>query len=316
MNQPPILLHQNGPADEDPFPPLPLDEWRDTKETLHRLAQMVGKIRLTSTPFQNHWWHAPLYVSTSGLRTGPMLSGDITFEIDLDFVDHYIIISTSRGVAEEIPLVHGVSIADYYIMLLDRLGELGISVNILARPYDLADTTSFENDSLHTAWDGRYVRRFWRILVQADMIFKAFAGRYTGKSSPVHLFWHSLDLAVTRFSGRLAPVREGADPVTREAYSHEVVSFGFWAGDDNIQAPAFYSYTAPEPAGLAIQPLSPEPAFWNVTNGNAMALLMYDDLRQMDDPWAALLDFLESTYQAGATLAGWDIDALRSNSPY
>lgn len=310
------MAHQNGSSIDSIFPPLPLDEWEDTKETLHRLAQIIGKIRLTYTPFQNHWWHAPLYVSTSGLRTSPIPYGDMTFEIDLDFIDHYIIISTSNGVAEEIPLVHGISISDIYIMLLDRLRELGINVQINAWPYDLADTTPFEDDSTHASYDGRYVQRFWRILVQADQVFKAFSGRFNGKTSPVHLYWHSFDLAVTRFSGKLAPVREGADPVTREAYSHEVISFGFWAGDANVRSPAFYSYTAPEPAGLADQPLSPEPAFWNVTNGSSMALLMYDDLRQMEDPWSALLDFLESAYQAGASLAGWDIDAFRSNSPY
>lgn len=310
------MLQDNGFNLEGTFPPLPLDEWEDTKETLHRLVQIVGKIRLTCMPFQNHWWHAPLYVSSTGLRTGPMLYGDMTFEIDFDFIDHYIIISTSHGLAEEIPLVHGISVADVYIMLLDRLGELGISVDIHARPYDLADSTPFIEDSRHASYDGRYVRRFWQILVQADMVFKAFAGRFTGKASPVHLFWHSFDLAYSRFSGKPAPPREGADPVTREAYSHEVISFGFWAGDANIRAPAFYSYTAPEPAGLAEQPLAPEAAFWNVTDGGAMALLMYDDLRQMEDPWMALLDFLESAYRAGANLAGWDTEALQSNSPY
>ena len=310
------MLQDNGFDLEGTFPPLPLDEWEDTKDTLHRLVQIVGKIRLAHTPFQNHWWHATLYVSTSGLRTGPMLNGDMTFDIEFDFIDHYIIVSTSKGMAEEIPLVHGISVADVYIMLLDRLGELGITTNILARPYDLADSTPFEEDSRHASYDGRYVRRSWQILVQTGMVFKAFAGRFNGKSSPVHLFWHSFDLAVTRFSGRPAPPREGADPATREAYSHEVISFGFWAGDANLRAPAFYSYTAPEPAGLAEQPLAPEAAFWNVTNGSSMALLMYDDLRQMDDPWSALLDFLESAYQAGASLAGWDIAALRSNSPY
>ena len=310
------MPHNNGSEIDEVFPPLPLDEWESTKETLHRFIQIVGKVRLACTPFQNHWWHAPLYVSTVGLRTGPILYEELTFEIEFDFVDHHVIVSTSTGLAEDFPLVDGLSVSDFYHVLLDRLAELGIYVSILARPYDLTDATPFEDDSHHAEYDQEYVRRFWQILVQADQVFKAFAGRFTGKSSPVHLFWHSFDLAVTRFSGRLAPVREGADLVTQEAYSHEVVSFGFWPGNANLRAPAFYSYTAPEPARLANQPLEPEAAYWNVTNGSAMALLMYDDLRQMDDPWAALLDFLESAYRAGASLAGWDIDALTSNSPY
>lgn len=310
------MLHHNGSEIDDIFPPLPLDEWEQTRNTLHRYLQIVGKIRLTCMPFQNHWWHVPLYVSTVGLRTGPILYQDITFEIEFDFVDHFVIISTSNGQAEEFPLVDGLSVSGFYHVLFDLLADLDINVSILTQPYALTDSTPFEDDDVHAAYDPEYVRRFWQILVQADQVFKAFAGRFTGKSSPVHLFWHSMDLAVTRFSGKLAPVREGADLVTEEAYSHEVVSFGFWAGDANLRAPAFYSYTAPEPEGLADQVLEPEAAYWKVTNGSSMALLMYDDLRQMDDPWAALLDFLESAYQAGARLAGWDIDDLTSNSPY
>jgi hypothetical protein len=309
------LLNENGPEIDDVFPPLPLGEWEKTKNTLHRYAQIVGKVRLSCAPFQNHWWHVPLYVSTVGLRTGPMPHGDLTFEIEFDFVDHHVIITTSEGLAEDFPLVDRLSVSDFYHVLFDQLSELGIEVSILARSYDLGDSEPFESDTLNASYDREYVSRFWHILVQADQIFKTFAGRFSGKSSPVHLFWHSFNLAVTRFSGRIAPEREGEDLVTREAYSHEVVSFGFWAGDANLRAPAFYSYTAPEPAGLAEQPLQPDAAFWNVTNGSSMALLMYDDMRELGDPRQALLDFLESAYQAGAALAEWDVEGLRSNAP-
>lgn len=296
------------------FPELPLEAWEETKETLHRYTQIVGKIRLASAPFQNHWWHVTLYVSTVGLRTGPMPYEDITFEIEFDFVDHFLIVSTSLGIATEFPLTDGLSVADFYRQLNEALDELGIYVDINVKPYALPDTQMLDANTTHASYDPEFVWRFWQILVQADKVFKEFAGHFCGKSSPVHLFWHSLDLAVTRFSGRLAPKRDGADPVTREGYSHELISFGFWAGDANIRAPAFYSYTAPEPPGLADQPLQPDAAYWNVTNGSSMALLMYDEMRRMEDPRQALLDFLESAYRAGANLAEWDIAALRSSA--
>lgn len=297
------------------FPELPLEAWEETKETLHRYAQIVGKIRLESAPFQNHWWHVPLYVSTVGLKTGPMPYGDITFEIEFDFKHHRLVITTSSAQIAEFPLEDGLSVAAFYRQINEALARLGITVDIVARPYDLAVAEPFETDTIHAAYDPEYVGRFCHILVQVDRIFKTFAGRFCGKSSPVHLYWHSFDLAVTRFSGQLAPEREGADPVTQEGYSHELISFGFWAGDANIRAPAFYSYTSPEPPGLADQPLEPDAAYWNVTNGSSMALLMYDDMRKLDDPRQAVLDFLENAYQAGASLANWDIAALRSNAP-
>lgn len=301
--------------DEERFPPLPLDEWEETKNTLHRFAQIVGKIRLRSAPFQNHWWHVPLYVSTTGLRTGPMPHGNDTFEIELDFVDHFLIVSSSIGEAQEFALEDGLTVADFYRQTFECLQDLGIAVDIYGKPFDLAITEPFATDTIHAFYDPEYVHRYWKILTQVDGVLKEFAGRFSGKSSPVHLYWHSFDLAVTRFSGRRAPDRAEADPVTREAYSHEVVSFGFWAGDANLRAPAFYSYTAPEPAGLSEQSLQPDTAFWKVTNGSSMALLMYDDMRQMENPRKALLQFLESSYQAGAKLAGWDVDALKSNAP-
>ncbi len=300
--------------EEEIFPPLPLEEWEETRNTLHRFVQILGKIRLGSAPFQNHWWHVPLYVSTTGLRTGPMPYQGSTFEIDLDFIDHYLIVTSSIGAAVDFPLEDGLTVADFYGQTFESLAELGVHVEIYAKPYLLAEPEPFASDTMHASYDAEYVSRYWRILTQVDEIFKQFAGRFSGKSSPVHLFWHSLDLAVTRFSGRRAPERPEAHRVDREAYSHELVSFGFWPGDANTRAPAFYSYAAPEPPGLASQPLQPEAAFWSTSYGGSMALLMYDDLRQMESPREALLDFLEGAYQTEARLAGWDIDAFRSNA--
>lgn len=293
----------------EPFPPLPLEAWEPTKETLHRFAQIVGKVRLASAPPRNHWWHVPMYVTTRGLTTGPMPHGDRTFAIDFDFVDHRLVVTTSDGGLERFPLA-GMSVAQFYDALFERLAALGIEVAIDPRPYELADGVPFPTDTTHAAYDREYVGRFWRILTEIDAVFQEFSGRFGGKSSPVHLFWHSFDLALTRFSGRRAPELPGADRVTREAYSHEVISFGFWAGDPRVRAPAFYSYTAPEPPGLTDQPLRPPSAAWNTTERGTLALLMYDDLRREASPRAALLDFLESAYQAGAKTAQWDQQAL------
>ena len=292
------------------FPPLPLEEWEDTKEALHRYAQIVGKVRLEYSPFRNHWWHAPLYVTTRGLATGPIPYGNMTFEISFDLLDNKLVLSTSEGgnfsfAMDDIP------VAEFYRRLFGGLAALGIDASINTRPFDLGDAYTLEENTFHCVCDREYVRRYWRVLVQVDRTFKEFAGRFNGKTSPVQLYWHGFDLAVTRFSGRRAPEREGADRVTREAYSHEVISFGFWPGDKNVREPAFYSYTAPEPEGLTEQPLSPEGAFWAPEGG--MALLMYDDLRKMDSPRSALLEFLESAYEAGAKTAGWDIEEFRAD---
>ncbi len=291
------------------FPPLPLEGWEDTKQTLHRFGQIVGKIRLAAMPHMNHWWHVPFYVTTRGLTGNPMPHREMTFAIDFDFIDHKLVITTSTGQVESFPL-EGLSVAQFYERVFSRLSQLGINVTILAKPYALKPAEPFATDTLHASYDKEYVNRYWRILVQVDQVLKEFSGRFTGKTSPVHLFWHGFDLAVTRFSGRRAPNRAGADHVTREAYSHEVISFGFWAGDENMRAPAFYSYTSPEPPGLADSSLQPSQAYWADVGGSHMALLMYDDLRKMDAPKAALLDFLESAYRAGSSVAGWDIDAL------
>jgi hypothetical protein len=303
----------HGSSAPSAFPPLPLEKWEETKETLHRFVQIVGKIRLRSSPYRNHWWHVPLYISSRGLTTGPMPHRDMTFEVSFDFVAHELGIFTSAGGRMSFALQEGLSVADFYANLFAGLGALDIEVVIDTKPYDLAGET-LDADTAHASYDKEYVNRFWNILVQIDSVFEEFSGRFVGKTSPVHLFWHSFDLAVTRFSGRRAPEREGADSVTREAYSHEVISFGFWTGDENVRAPAFYSYAAPEPEGLSEQPLRPEQAFWATQGGSSMALLPYEDLRKADSTKVALLEFLESAYQAGARAARWDVEAFRAGA--
>ena len=249
---------------ESMFPPLPLADWQETKNTLHLYLQIVGKIRLALFPHLNHWWHVPLYVSSRGLTTQAIPYGYGNFEIAFDFIEHRLMITTSNGTRRQFSLQDGLSVSEFYQTLFAQLAALGIQVKIRAVPYKISSQEPFETDTQHAAYDKEYIERFWRILAGVDTIFETFRGRFIGKSTPVHVFWHSLDLALTRFSGRLAPVREGAGLVDREAYSHEVISFGFWAGDDNVPAPAFYSYTAPEPEGLTAEPLRPEAAYWEI----------------------------------------------------
>jgi hypothetical protein len=286
------------------FPPLHLDKWSDTKNTLHLFVQIIGKIRLKLCPHQNHWWHAALYISPRGLTTRSIPYEFKNFEIELDLLDHKAIITTDED-TRSFPLYDGLTVAEFYKILFTNLNELGIKVKIKAVPYDIFSKEPFETDTIHSAYDKEYIERFCRILIALNGIFEEFRGRFNGKSTPVHVFWHSFDLALTRFSGRTAPVREGTGKVDREAYSHEVISFGFWAGDNNIPAPAFYSYTFPEPESLTKESLEPEAAYWGSLRGGAIALLMYDDVRKSDSPDKVILDFLESAYRAGIKSAGW-----------
>jgi hypothetical protein len=296
------------------LPALPLGDWEETRKTLHLWAQIVGKVRLASTSPRNHWWHVPLYVDVRGLTTRRMHGkGGVSFEIDFDFVDHRLVISTNRGEVDGFELVDGLSVADFDDTLHARLAELGIDVSIRETPFGLSTTTPFTADRAHASYDRDAVERFWHILEWTDEVFEEFAGWYCGKTSPVHLFWHSFDLAFTRFGGRRAPVQPDADPVTRETYSHELVSFGFWAGDENVREPAYYSYTAPEPAGLREHALRPEEAFWSDQQNGSLALLHYGAVRAARNPKAALLAFLQSAYQAGSGAAGWDQSALESS---
>jgi len=293
------------------FPAMPLDEWRPTKNTLHLYLQIVGKIRLAVHPRVNHWWHVPLYVSPLGLTTRSIPFAGGNFEIEFNFKNHQLEIRTSGGGSEDFALYDGLTVADFYSSVFANLAKLGIEPKIWARPYEAPSTTPFAEDRDNKSYDKKYIERFHQILVAVDDIFEEFRGRFTGKSTPVHLFWHSFDLALTRFSGRLAPPMPEANMVTREAYSHEVISFGFWFGDDkpdSVAAPAFYSYTAPKPDGLGKEPLQPEKAFWTPDGG--MALLMYDDIRELPNARGAILDFLESAYQGGGNRADWDINAL------
>jgi Family of unknown function (DUF5996) len=295
------------------LPELPLEAWEPTKTTLHLCTQIVGKIKLATTPPRNHWWHAPLYLDVRGLTTRRLHHGQVGFQIDFDFVDHRLVARTNRGQQGSFRLHDGLSVASFDRHLHQLLDQLGADVPIREDPYGVPMTTPFPNDSEHAAYDPEYVRRFWQVLDWVDTVLEEFSGWYCGKQSPVHLFWHSLDLAVTRFSGRRAPARDGADPVTREAYSHEVISFGFWAGDDTMGEPSFYSYTAPEPPGLTDQPLHPAEAAWRQVRGGSMALLPYEAVRDAHDPRLTLLGFLQSAYDAGVRTAGWDHQELTSS---
>jgi Family of unknown function (DUF5996) len=289
------------------WPSLPLEEWKDTYATLHMWTQIVGKIRLVQSPLVNHWWQVPLYVSARGLTTSTIPYKERTFEIEFDFIDHQLLIRTSDGRMKALALAPR-SVANFYQELMATLRSLEIEVKIRAKPDEVPDPIPFAEDETHSAYDAEYANRFWRILVQADRIFEEFRSRFIGKCSPVHFFWGSFDLAVTRFSGRRAPEREGADSITREAYSHEVISHGFWPGSGNIQQAAFYSYTAPEPSGLPQEKILPTSAFYNPETGGF--ILPYDDVRQADSPDETLMDFLQSTYEAGANLAKWDRASL------
>lgn len=296
-------------VDTEAWPSLPLGEWQETLATLHMYTQVVGKIRLAQTPLVNHWWNVPLYVTARGLTTSAMPCGTRSFEIDFDFIDHRLIITCSDGATRIIDLIPR-AVADFYREVMTALDELGISVKIWTTPVEIPNPIPFEQDREHASYDAEYANRFWRVLVQAVKVFEEFRARFIGKVSPVHFFWGSFDLAVTRFSGRRAPARDGADLITREAYSHEVISHGFWPGSVGgaIQTPAFYSYTAPEPAGLSLEPVRPAQAFYSKEMSEF--ILLYDDARQASAPEAALMEFLQSTYEAGARLANWDRASL------
>ncbi len=295
------------------LPELRLADWEETKGTLHLWLQIVGKVRLAATAPRNHWWHVTLYVDVRGLTTGAMHANGIDFEIRFDFVDHSVVIATNDGRVETFELVDGLSVAEFDETLHSLLRRLGVDVAIREAPYRLPVTTPFPEDRLHASYDRDAVARFWRILSWTGSVLEEFAGWYCGKTSPVHLFWHGLDLAVTRFSGRRAPVSEGAGPVDREAYSHEVISFGFWLGDEKVREPTYYSYTSPEPPGLRQRPLVPAEAHWVDLGRSSQARLAYEVVRTASDPRGTLLAFLESAYEAGADAAGWDRTDLASS---
>lgn len=289
------------------LPDLPLAQWQPTRTTLHLLTQIVGKVRLALQPRQHHWWHATLYVTPRGLSTGAVPHPGGLLEIELDLLAHRLQLRTSGGDESRFPLA-GQTIAGCYRRLLAELAARGIQAGVRPQPYDpdrVGRDVPFAEDTAPAPYDPDFADRFRRVLVAIEPVFQAFRGRFLGKCSPVHFFWHSFDLAVTRFSGRPAAVAADADPVSREAYSHEVISAGFWPGDDNVPEPAFYAYAAPEPAGLAAAQLQPPAARWQDNGGSHLALYRYADFRRATDPPAALLQFLQSSYDAGAEAAGW-----------
>ena len=293
----------------DSWPHLPFDLWSDTCATLHRWTQVVGKIRLAKAPMLNHWWQVPLYVTCRGLTTSPIPDEGRAFQIDFDFIDHRLRIDASDGRSESFALAP-CTVADFYTEVMGKLRGLGVDVRIWTLPVEIPDPIPFEQDREHAAYEPEHAHRFWRILLKADQLLAAFRSRFIGKSSPVHFFWGSFDLAVTRFSGRLAPPHPGAphtaDRVSREAYSHEVSSCGFWPGNGGFGQPAFYSYAYPPPAGFA--DASVHPGAYN--EGLGEFILPYHEVQQASVPDDAVLDFLQSTYEAAANLGRWDRTGL------
>jgi Family of unknown function (DUF5996) len=290
------------------WPALPLAEWKDTYATLHMWTQIVGKIRLELSPDINHYWGTALYVTARGLTTSPIPYPKGVFEINFDFVAQVLEITTSLGETRTFRL-RPRTVAEFYFELLAALSSLGIEVKVWAMPVEVPRPVRFNLDEAHKSYDAEYAHRFWQILTSVDVVLREFRARFIGKASPVHFFWGSFDLAVTRFSGRRAPVRPEADAITKEAYSHEVISHGFWPGDGEIiKDAAFYAYAAPEPEGFKTRRVLPAKAFYSGEKNEFF--LMYEEVRLADSPEQALLDFCQSTYEAGATLGNWDRGSL------
>lgn len=299
-------------AHRESWPPLPLAEWQDTYAVLHRWMQIVGKVRLAQAPMLNHWWQVPLYLTARGLTTSPIPHADLSFEISFDFIDHQLWIQTSDGASRSLALAPR-SVADFYAEFMAALAALGLKIKIWTMPVEIQDPIPFEQDRQHRVYVPEHAQRFWRILKQADRVLQQFRGGFLGKCSPVHFFWGSFDLAVTRFSGRPAPSHPGGIPhlpdwVTRLAYSHEVSSCGFWPGGGPILEPVFYAYAYPEPKEYKNYSVRPKAAFYH--NDMREFLLPYTALRQAENPDSMLLDFVHSTYEAAADCGGWDRRAL------
>lgn len=301
----------------DVWPPLPLAEWADTYATLHMMTQVVGKIRLACAPMVNHWWQVPLYVTARGLSTSAMPHGDRTFQLDFDFLDHALRVAVSDGGQRSVDLRPG-PIAQFYGEVMDTLRALGVPVRIWPRPVEVEHPIPFDQDVQHTAYEPEHAHRCWQVLRQVDRALAEFRSGFVGKCSPVHFFWGSFDLAVTRFSGRRAPEHPGgipnlADRVAREAYSRECSSCGFWPGSGAVQEPAFYAYIYPEPAGYREHPVRPAEAYYS----EAMRehILPYEAVRRSPDPDRTLQEFFQSTYEAGAELAHWHRAELEQDVP-
>jgi hypothetical protein len=305
----------NGASNQ--WPPLPFAEWKDTAITLHMWTQIVGKIRLVLSPWTNHSWHVTLYVTSRGLTTSPIPYGSYTFEILFDFIDHQLLIDKSDGARRTIPLKPQ-SVAEFYRNVMKTLSDLELPVTINTMPNEIENPIPFDQDEEHRSYDSEYANRFWRVLVQSDRVFKEFRSRFCGKCSPVHFFWGSFDLAVTRFSGRPAPPHPGGvphlpDEITREAYSQEVSSLGFWPGNAAAPTPLFYSYAYPEPPGFAQAKIRPDAAFYEAKLREF--ILPYDAVRSAKKPDEVLLEFAQSAYDAASKLGKWDRDALEEKKP-
>ncbi len=290
-------------AAQEDWPELPLAAWQDTYATLHMWSQIVGKVRLALSPRINHWWEVPLYVSANGLTTSAIPYSGGIFEVEFDFIHHRLTIKTNHDGSATVALKPQ-TVADFYRDFFAALDSLGIAVKIWRMPVEIPNPIAFDKDTQHASYDPEYANRLWRILASSEKVFQEFRARFIGKASPVHFFWGSFDLAATRFSGRRAPERPGADPVTREAYSHEVSSAGFWPGGGEIKGAAYYAYAAPEPEGYAKATVRPAQAYYHPQMKEF--LLMYDDVRKSASPREALLEFLQSTYEAAADLAEWN----------
>jgi hypothetical protein len=298
------------------LPALPYAPWEPTKTTLHLWAQIVGKIRLKSTPHRNQWWNATLAFTPRGLAARGMRQNGVDFEIEFDFIDHRLAGRANSGQMESFALHDGLSVARFFANVTDLLRTLGVEVSILAKPYGVPITTPFAADEEHHAYDADAVARWWHIGHWTVDVFDEFGSEFAGKQSPAHLFWHSFDIAMARYNGRLAPERAGANLVEREAYYYEDIAIGFWPGDRNVPAPTYYTYTAPEPETLTRQTLRPSSAAWVASGSGHLGTLPYDVVRESDDPRSTLLDFVRSGYEAGTKAAGWDARALASAFPY
>ncbi|HSL20343.1 MAG TPA: DUF5996 family protein [Vicinamibacterales bacterium] len=289
-------------ASQDPWPSLPYEAWSDTYATLHMWSQIVGKVALAQAAPLNHCWAVALHLTARGLRTGILPHGDRSFTIEFDFIDHQLVIDTSDGVRRSLPLAPR-SVATFYAEVMATLDEMGLPVRIWSTPVEIPSPIPFERDTGHHSYDPEYVQRFWRLLARVHRVFAASRCGFIGKSSPAHFFWGSFDLAVTRFSGRPAPPREGP-AFMRDAYSHEVISHGFWPGSGPVLEPAFYAYAVPEPLGLKTSRVQPEGAFYHPELNEF--ILPYEAVRRAASPETAIAAFLDSTYDRAATLAGWD----------
>lgn len=303
-------------SSERRWPELAFADWRESRQTLHRWLQIVGKVRLSKSPWMNHGWQTPLYLTARGLTTSLVHDGARSFSIDFDFVDHALEVVESHGGKMRMPLLPE-SVASFYTRFFSCLGKLGIEAEIDQYPNELPDRTPFSKDHAHASYEPEAVRRFWQAMLRAERVMQIFRSKFLGKASPVHFFWGSMDLAVTRFSGRRAPEHPGGVPnlpdlITREAYSHEVSSCGFWPGNDQVPYAAFYSYAYPKPEKFEVAPVRPAAAFYH--QGMREFLLPYDAVREAASPEAALLDFFESTYEAAANLGRWDRRALEEDS--